>query len=490
MAPRVASLEQAAFPLFLHGVRGLRRFPAARRALFGAAERSLRRRASRRPDPRNPPGVEADRLSLRLAFLRLAERVLAGDRLQGATLRGLLQNLLGLLVRSGEADAKVRFRAEHGCRPPDFLVLSPGKACNLRCTGCYAAAGPAPEKLDWSTLNAVVRQAHDLWGARFFVLSGGEPLRYEDEGKGVLDLAEGHPDCFFVMYTNGTLVTDAVARRLGRIGNLSPALSVEGLQERTDARRGKGVFSRVLAAMERLRGEKVLYGLSLTATRENAEEVLSDELLDLLVEERGALYAFVFHYMPIGRAFGLDLMLTPRQRFSLWRRVWEVVRERRLVVLDFWNSGTASNGCIAAGRAGGYFHVNWNGNASPCVFIPFSPVNVKDLLARGGSLADVWASPFFQDIRAWQRRYGYREPGERYEGGGNWLLPCLIRDHHQDFCRILERHQPAPTDDDARALRDEAAYHEGLERFDRELAALADPVWEERYCPAASTGGD
>jgi MoaA/NifB/PqqE/SkfB family radical SAM enzyme len=487
----VITLEEAALPLLLRGVRALDRYPVARRAVFGTIERRMRRRSLKHPDPRHPPGVQDDRLALSLAFLRMAERAVADGRLAGATMQGLLRNLyLGLLVRHGASTAKARFRAEHGCSPPDFLVLSPGKGCNLRCAGCYAASGPAPEKLDWDTLEQIVRQAHDLWGARFFVLSGGEPLRYEDEGRGVLDLAESHPDCFFVMYTNGTLITDGLARRLGRLGNLSPALSVEGMRARTDARRGTGVFSRVLAAMERLRDEKVFFGLSLTATRENAEDVLSDELLDILVDDMGALYAFVFHYMPIGRSSSLDLMLTPRQRFDLWRRVWQVVRERRLVVMDFWNSGTASNGCIAAGRPGGYFHVNWNGDASPCVFIPFSSVNVKDLFARGGTLGDVWGRPFFHDIRGWQRTYGYREPGERYEGGGNWLMPCLIRDHHQDFCRILERHRPEPTEEDVRASRDVPGYHEELERFDRELAALTGPVWEERYRPKAPPAGD
>jgi len=40
------------------------------------------------------------------------------------------------------------------------------------------------------------------------------------------------------------------------------------------------VFDKVTAAAERLRREGVLFGISLTATRENADEVLSDPVLE------------------------------------------------------------------------------------------------------------------------------------------------------------------------------------------------------------------
>jgi radical SAM protein with 4Fe4S-binding SPASM domain len=297
----------------------------------------------------------------------------------------------------------------------------------------------------------------------------------------VLDLAERFPDCFFVMYTNGTLVDEAVAKRLGRLGNVSPALSIEGMRERTDARRGEGVFDKVLAAMERLRREGVITGVSLTATRLNSDEILSDEVVETFFDGLGASYAFVFHYMPMGRSFTLELMMTPEQRLRLFERVWWLVRNRHLFITDFWNSATATNGCLAAGRAGGYFHVNWNGDVSPCVFFPYTPVNVKEVFARGGTLDDVWAHPFFADIRRWQRKQGYREAGEACPDCSNWMAPCIIRDHHGDFVELMRRHEPSPLDEDARAALADPEYHAGLERFGRELEELTGPVWRERY---------
>ena len=108
--------------------------------------------------------------------------------------------------------------------------------------------------------------------------------------------------------------------------------------------------------------------------------MLSDAVLETFVDGLGALYAFVFHYMPIGRA-SLERMMTAEQRMRLYERTWSLIRERHLFVVDFWNGATGSNGCLAGGRPGGYFHVNWNGDVSPCVFFPCSPVNVRDVYA-------------------------------------------------------------------------------------------------------------
>jgi radical SAM protein with 4Fe4S-binding SPASM domain len=174
-------------------------------------------------------------------------------------------------------------------------------------------------------------------------------------------------------------------------------------------------------------------------------------------------------------------MMTPEQRYRLWERGWSLIRDRHLFVVDFWNGATGSNGCIAGGRPGGYFHVNWNGDVSPCVFFPYSPVNVRDVFARGETLDDVWVNPFFADIRSWQRAYGYREAHEPCAECRNWIAPCLIRDHHADFMGIMRAHGARPTDADAEAALADPDYHAGLERFDREFETIAGPVWEKQY---------
>ena len=454
----------------------LARVPPLRHAAVRAGERYIERNRNGGSGHMSlPPGVVEDRTEFWKAILHTADRILAGSA-SPLVLRRALDNLVrGIMIEGGRQSARSRFSAAHGTNPPDLMTLSPGKTCNLRCTGCYASAGPTAEKLDWTTFDRIITEAKELWGVRFLVISGGEPLAYRSEGKGILEAAEKHSDVFFMMYTNGTLITPDVANRLASLGNLSPAISLEGWRERTDERRGAGTFDRVLIAMDRLRHAGVPFGISLTATRQNAEEIFSDEFIDYLFEKQGALYGWVFHYMPIGRSFTLDLMPTPEQRLWMWQRVWEIIRRRHILLADFWNHGTVSNGCISGGRTrgGGYLYIDWNGAVSPCVFVPYSPVNVQEVYARGGTLDDVWANPFFAGIRDWQEHY--------WLGQRNWLAPCIIRDHHAEFRRLVSQYEPDPTDDSARKALLDADYARGLERYDEQYQALSGPVWMKQY---------
>jgi MoaA/NifB/PqqE/SkfB family radical SAM enzyme len=465
------------------GARGIGAVPPIRKMAFRYLENKMRAKAAR-PESwvRQPRAVAEDKLALTLAVLNLAEKALTEHRMSDASLRGLIDRVvMDIFVRRGDQGAKDKFRRKYGMSPPDFLAISPGKACNLRCVGCYANAGPAKEKLDWATFEQIVTETKAQWGTRFFVITGGEPLAYKDDGKTVLDLAERHQDCFFQLYTNGTLIDDKVAKRLGELGNVTPGISVEGMREPTDARRGAGVFDKVVAALQRLRREGVIYGISLTATRENCAEAFSEEFVKYFFEELGVYYAWVFHYMPIGRSFTLDLMLTPEQRLTLYDRIWHLVRDRRLFIADFWNSGVASNGCLAAGRPGGYMHVNWNGDVSPCVFVPYSAVNVREAFAKKQTMSDIWAHPFFAEMRVWQREYGFREVGEVRSKTDNWLMPCPIRDHHGDFRELVVKYNAKPTDDDAKAALADEQYHEGMCKFGHDLGTLTDPIWQGQY---------
>lgn len=372
-------------------------------------------------------------------------------------------------------------RRRQGMGPPGFFVISPTKACNLRCPGCYANAADRSKSLDYETFSRMIAEAKRFWGDHFFVISGGEPLVYRYDGKGVLDIFEEHNDCLFLVYTNGTLIDDEVAQRMARLGNVTPSISVEGMRERTDERRGEGTFDEILKVMARLRRRRVLFGISVTATRQNAEEVFSDEFIDLFFARQGASYGWVFHYMPIGRDPDFSLVPTPEQRVWMWRRGWEIITRRKIMYADFWNQGTVSDGCIAAGREGGYFHVNWDGDVAPCVFFPYAVSNIVEVYRSGGTINDLITTPFFKAIRDWQCAYGFLCPGGR--DGQNWLAPCPIRDHHQEAWRIVEEHRARPIDYAPNLAACGDDYHRRLEEYDRELEVLTRPIWHHKYRP-------
>ena len=385
-----------------------------------------------------------------------------------------------VLIKSTGANTIEKFEKIHGFEPPFFLTISPGKLCNLRCKGCYATSSKeTSEKLDYNILSRIISEKKELWGSYFTVISGGEPFLYKSDGKGIIDLAKEHSDNYFLVYTNGTLINEKMAERLAEVGNITPAISVEGFEKETDERRGKGVHKRILKAFENLHKAGVPFGISVTATRDNAELVVSDEFINYYFDEQGALYDWMFQYMPIGRRYTLDLMVTPEQRLNMFKKTFELIYKRGIFIIDFWNCGTITDGCISAGREhGGYFYIDWNGNVAPCVFNPYFTHNVIDVFEKGGNLNTILFSPFFKEIRKWQCKYSYNTTAEKT---GNQILPCPIRDHFKNMYSILKKYNVKPMDEQASEAFKDESYHSGLNDYDERLKTLFDPIWNNEY---------
>lgn len=430
----------------------------------------------------NPEGCPArsqeDKYHLVCNLLRGFHRALEEGRVSLAAQKAALR-IFGGKVMMGDQDRINRFREAHGFIPPALLTISPGKCCNLRCTGCYASSsGRDAAMLEYGVVDRIIREQRECWGSHFTVISGGEPLMWQSQGRDMVDLAAAHPDTYFMMYTNGTLIDGEMARRMGEVGNLSPAISVEGFEQETDARRGKGVYQWILQAFGHLRDAGVPFGVSITATRDNAELIVSDPFVEYYFREQGVIYGWIFQYMPIGRRYTLDLMVTPEQRLHMYEGMERIIREHRAFLADFWNSGPAANGCIAGGRSGGYFYIDWNGNVSPCVFFPYTLDNIVQVYAHGGDLNTVLLSPFFEAIRHWQREYGFGKPSDQVS---NQIVPCPIRDHHMDMVGCIREFGARPMDEAAGEALEDEEYHRGLAAYGEAFDALTRDIWEERY---------
>jgi len=453
--------------------------------LNGPIRRLLLKRAAhaltngyRRPTPyKPPPRVIDDKYRMVLALLRAVDHGLSSGYLSREYWNKLFDSFGGIFTRGRERVEA--FKAKYGLEPPGFITISPTDHCNLRCEGCYASSSEAKHtKLSYETFSRIVREQKELWGSHFTVISGGEPFIYRDKGRTLLDLAAEHQDTFFQVFTNGTLISEKVAEKLADVGNITPAISVEGFAEQTDQRRGKGVHKRILKGMENLRQAGVPFGISVTATSKNVDILLTDEFWDFYFDQQGALYSWLFQYMPVGRAYTLSLMISPEKRMQLYHHVWRHVREKERFIADFWNSGTVSTGCIAAGVHGGYFHILWDGQVTPCVFNHYSTDNINDVYARGDNLDCVLFSPYFEGIRKWQRAYVYdRPPGEM----GNVIAPCPIRDHYACLYDIIQETHPTPQDQAAAEAIQDAEYRKGLIDYGERFLKVSDPVWRDVY---------
>jgi len=450
-----------------------------RRIIFEAVEDIVRNNNYNNPD--KIKGVEENRYDMISALLHSLDRVLSNNGISKECIKRLTDVFFTQVFIKAPYKRK-EFSKKYDFEPPGFVTISPTNICNLRCKGCYAGENYTKHTLDYEVFDRIITEMKDEFGAHFIVISGGEPFMYRDKDKTLFDILEKHKDVFFMAYTNATLINEGVAKRLSELGNFTPAISVEGFEKETDERRGKGVWKKIMCAMDNLKKFGVPFGISVTPCRHNAELLLSDEFIDFFFKEKGAFYGWYFQYMPIGREPSMDLMVTPEQRIKMYKRIWQKVKYDKLFIADFWNSGTASDGCIAAAREGGYFYIMWDGTITPCVFIPFADKNygnIYEVYKRGETLTDVVVkSPLFSRIREWQSSYYSLVQPKKI--CGNLLTPCCIRDHSSNFYNIVKEADAKPVEEGAKIFLTfiEKGY---LPEYNQRYRELSAPIWEKEY---------
>lgn len=382
-------------------------------------------------------------------ILLLAKRHL--HQMSPAVQKSILNSVTKLLV-IGEPKRR-RYKEETGLDPPVLIVISPTMRCNLNCYGCYAGKYSKKDDLGLGTLERLILECERI-GIYFITISGGEPFILGDD---FLNILGRHPGVLFQIYTNGTLIDSKIARKLAELGNAYPCISVEGFQEETDARRGKGAYRKVIDAMDRLREEGVVFGFSATATRENNDLIVSEKFIDFYLN-KGCLIGWYFHYVPVGKEPGIDLMPTAEQR--VYRREELVKRRARrdMLLADFWNDGPLVGGCLAGGRT--YLHINSDGEVEPCVFAHFAVDNIRDK-----PLVDILQSPFFAEIR---KRQPYDD---------NLFRPCMIIDVPEVLREVVTVCGAHPTHLGADAVIHELASE--MDTYSESYHELADRKWEE-----------
>lgn len=233
-------------------------------------------------------------------------------------------------------------------------------------------------------------------------------------------------DCVFLSFTNGTLVDEAFAKEMRRVGNFALAFSIEGWEEETDMRRGKGTYQKVLHAMDLLKAEGVPFGFSCCYHSKNTEVVGSDEWVDFLIG-KGCLFGWYFTYIPCGQDAVPELIASPQQREFMYHKVREFRKTKPAFLLDFWNDGEYVQGCVAGGR--NYLHINANGDVEPCAFIHYSNVNIKDV-----PLLDALHSPLFM-------KYYENQPFN-----SNHLRPCPMLDNPEKLEQMVHESGAHSTD--------------------------------------------
>ena len=346
-------------------------------------------------------------------------------------------------------------RKEYGCNIPWAILMDPTSACNLKCTGCWAAEYGNKLNMSYEEMDSIINQANEL-GTYFFLYSGGEPMVRKDD---IIRLCEAHPDCQFTAFTNGTLIDEAFADEMLRVKNFIPAISVEGFEADTDFRRGVGTFAKVEKTMSILREKKLPFGISCCYTSKNTDMIGSEEYFDQMIAW-GARFCWLFTYMPVGNDAVPELMVSAEQRKFMYEQVRKFRETKPIFAMDFWNDGEYSDGCLAGGKT--YLHINANGDYEPCAFIHYSDSNIREK-----TLLEALQSPLF---KAYQAGQPWNE---------NHLRPCPLLDNPEMLIKVVESSGAHSTDlqnpEDVYSLTDKCVAPA------ENWAVVADELWAKSH---------
>lgn len=354
-------------------------------------------------------------------------------------------------------------KEKYNCNIPAAILMDPTSACNLHCTGCWAAEYGNHLNLTYEEMDDIVSQGVAL-GTYWYLFTGGEPLVRKRD---LIRLCEAHPDCVFSSFTNGTLIDEEFADEMLRVKNFVPAISIEGFEDATDFRRGDGTYQKIIRAMEILKREKLPFGISCCYTSANAEVIGSEKYFDYMIE-LGAKFAWFFTYMPVGKGAVTELMATAEQREMMYHKIREYRTTKPLFTIDFWNDGEYVGGCIAGGRS--YCHINANGDIEPCAFMHYSDSNIREK-----TLLEAYQSGLFM---------GYHDNQPFNE---NMLRPCPVLDNPGRLTELVEKSGAKSTD--YQNLESAKEFSDKCVSAAKKWAPVAERLWNESGKGISSCAG-
>jgi MoaA/NifB/PqqE/SkfB family radical SAM enzyme len=273
-------------------------------------------------------------------------------------------------------------------------------ACNLKCTHCYDVVPYHRSDLDTVGAHSVIDRLNNV-GVDFIAFSGGELFFRKD----LFDLMAHCKDLGmgFSARSNGTVIVEAVADRLSKLGISVVGVSFDGATREThDAVRGAGAFEAALNGMKSMISKGIRVQMEVVLSRKNAHEAI--RFIEL-GEEIGVDEVNFSTMAPRGRAQQrLDDLLDHNLWLSLTSILRDASKRSRVVV----SPNCAFTGpCVANIEP----HITCDGWVTPCYLSDlklFHILEAPDNLVRQRLFEE---RPKFQDIcgrRAWTQAPQFR----------------------------------------------------------------------------------
>jgi len=338
---------------------------------------------------------------------------------------------------------KHKKRLKRGEFFPPYLYISIVNSCNLRCQGCWVDVAHKQHKIDADALNRMITEAKGV-GNSFFGLLGGEPFMHKD----LFNVLESHKDAYFQVFTNGHFITDEVAKRLRKCGNVTPLVSVEGSEIISDERRGKaGVFNKTMEGIQNCINNKVMTGVCTSLCQSNYD-LLSEQWIDRLIK-MGVMYTWYHIYRPVGPEPSPELALSDEQQRQARKFVVEMRCKKPIIIIDAYYDADGNALCPAT--TGFTHHINPWGDIEPCPIIQFATDSIHD---ETKTLKETFnESEFLRD---------FRETAAKHTRG------CIALERPDLIEELVERH----------SAKDSTARKTALQ----ELQAASS--WPSQYAPS------
>ena len=237
-------------------------------------------------------------------------------------------------------------------------------------------------------INSII-EAGKRQGSYFNGILGGEPLMHPE----LMNIFRVHPDCYFQLFTNGTMLTPKVTAELRSLGNVTPLISLEGDEAVADTRRGgHNIYNRTMDAISNSISEKLITGVAISVCKSNIDMALSDEFVNKL-HDMGVLYLWYYIYRPAGSMPNYELALDQEEIYRLRKFIVEGRDRFPIVLIDAYWSAEGEPFCPAAD--GLSHHINPAGYIEPCPVLQIS----ADKINPDSAKSPYDGSVFLRDFR-------------------------------------------------------------------------------------------
>ncbi|MDD5475247.1 MAG: heme b synthase [Syntrophales bacterium] len=288
------------------------------------------------------------------------------------------------------------------------------RSCNLDCVHCRAAAKYGPYDGEFTT-EQCLSLLNDIasMGSPVVILTGGEPYLRDD----IFHVAArgDRLGLRMVLATNGTLVTDKIARKTREAGIKRVSISIDGAEAKEHDRfRGvPGAFEAAISGIEEFRRAGVEFQINTTITEQNRGEL--DRIMDL-AKRLGAAGHHIFLLVPTGRARDMAHQAIGPEEYEetlLWYnerektcsmqmkatcapQYYRIYQQNRQGGSQKREQGgplnTMTRGCMGGSS---FCFISHRGQVQPCGFLE---IDCGQLSSQ--SFPEIWEeSPLFHDLR-------------------------------------------------------------------------------------------